>query len=175
MIARTLSVLLAPVLLGAPRAWAQVTAGIPSAADSLAAPATAWRLQHLDGRPASLAAWSGRVLVVNLWATWCEPCVAELASLQRLARQVHGLPVSVVLVASDRVEAVRPFLRRRGVTLPVLLEAAPPPAAFGEPMLPTTWIIDGMGRIVLQQRGARAWDGPEMVARVRALAAGVSP
>jgi peroxiredoxin len=129
-----------------------------------------WQLATVDGQPATLQRYRGRVLVVNLWATWCEPCVAELASLQRLSSTLADTTIAIVLVAADRAEAVRPFIRRRRLTLPVLLEQAPPPAVFGAPILPTTWIIDRAGRIVQVQRGARAWDDPRVVAALRALA-----
>jgi thiol-disulfide isomerase/thioredoxin len=128
-----------------------------------------WPWMRLDGTRTSLAALRGRPMVVNLWATWCEPCIAELPSLARLAAQVGDTSVVFVLVAADREARVREFVARRKVTLPVIVELAHAPEALGVTMVPTTWLIDAEGRIVMQHRGARAWDTPEMVARVRAL------
>lgn len=129
----------------------------------------AWPLLTLDNRRASLEALRGRVVVVNSWATWCEPCVAELASLQALRAAVPDTLLAFALVAPQRAEPVRAFVRRRGLTLPVYLEAAPPPRSFGFEAVPTSWIIDRRGTVVAQHRGAIDWNTPRMQAELRAL------
>lgn len=131
----------------------------------------AWPLLTLRGEPLTLGAFRGRVLVVNYWATWCEPCVAELRSMQALRSALPDTGVVFVLVAPQRPEPVQAFVRRRGLSLPVYLEGAPVPPVFGFEAVPTTWIIDRRGTIVLRHRGAARWDLPATIAFLTALAA----
>lgn len=133
-----------------------------------------WMLRGLDDdRLARLDAWRGRVLFVNLWATWCPPCTAELAGIQALHDSLATEPgVAFLVVSPERPGPVREFLRRRGHTFPAFVEGTRLPAAFGLRALPTTFVIDRDGRIVLAHRGAANWDTPRMRAYLRELAAG---
>ena len=119
-----------------------------------------WSLLTLDGQRRTLASFRGQVLIVNSWATWCEPCVAELQSLQALRTAIADTSLRFVLVAAQRREPVAAFVRRRSLQLPVYLEATPAPAIYRFDAVPTTWIVDREGRIVLRHRGARRWDTP---------------
>ena len=109
------------------------------------------------------------MLIINSFATWCEPCVAELKSLEALREAVPDSALVFALVAPQTATPVAAFVRRRGLGLPVYLEASPAPAVYRFEAVPTTWIIDREGRIVLRQRGAIRWDTPAMRQRVRAL------
>jgi thiol-disulfide isomerase/thioredoxin len=133
-----------------------------------------WSLFRLTGERTTLAAFRSKVLVINSWATWCEPCVAELKSLAALRAAVPDTTVAFLLIAPQRPEPVLQFVRRRRVTLPVFLEAQAAPAVFGFEAVPTTWIVAPGGRIVLRQRGAVRWDTPAMISRLRQLARGDS-
>jgi thiol-disulfide isomerase/thioredoxin len=129
----------------------------------------------MNGDRTSVAAYRGKVLVINSWATWCEPCVAELRSLTALRAAVPDTMVAFLLIAPQRAEPVAAFVRRRQLTLPVFLEASPAPPVFRFEAVPTTWIIAGDQRIVLRHRGARRWDTPAMVTQLRALVAETTP
>lgn len=117
-----------------------------------------WPLRTLDGRTLRLEELRGRVLFINVWASWCSPCVAELGSIQRLRDSLDGAPVEFLLVSPEDAEPVRRFLRRHDYRLPVYLEAAPMPEAYGLRALPTTFVVDARGDIVLRHRGAAEWD-----------------
>jgi len=117
-----------------------------------------WSLQRLNGKTQTLEPFRGRVMVINAWATWCEPCVAELRSFAALRAAVPDTSLVFVMVAAQRREPVAEFVRRRRLTLPVYLEATPAPAAYRFDAVPTTWIIDRAGRIAWQHRGAMRWD-----------------
>ncbi len=130
-----------------------------------------WSMFSLSGVPVSLDAFRGRVVIVNSWATWCEPCVAELGSFAQLRNAVSDTGLVFVMVAPQRKEPVQAFVRRRRLTLPVFLERTPAPAVYRFEAVPTTWIIDRDGYIALRRRGAMRWDTPAMEAFVRTLLA----
>ncbi|MFO7894516.1 MAG: TlpA disulfide reductase family protein [Longimicrobiales bacterium] len=117
-----------------------------------------WRLEDLDGAPLSLADYRGEVVVVNMWATWCAPCVRELASFQRLRASLGDAPVRFLFVSPEERGHVQTFVRRYGWDLPFAVEAEEMPDAFGLEALPTTYVIDRAGRTVLKHRGAAEWD-----------------
>lgn len=80
-----------------------------------------------DGRLVSLAAFKGRPLLINFWATWCPPCVEEMPLLDRFAREQGGRGpqgVQVLAIAADRMEPVQKFLQQNQLTLPVAVGGA---------------------------------------------------
>jgi len=131
-----------------------------------------WALRTLDGEERRLEAFRGRVLFINLWASWCTPCIREMASIERLRDAVGDTDVEFLIVAADDERPVRRFLRRYGYDLPIYLEEQRIPSAFGLRGLPTSWVVDRQGRIVLLRHGEAVWDTPEVVAFLRAVAAG---
>ena len=117
-----------------------------------------WTLRGLDGETFELERYLGRPLVLNMWATWCTPCVAELGSLDRLAESLVGSGVEFLIVSPESADRVRSFLRRHSYALPAAVEDQRMPASFGLRALPTTYVLDREGRVVLAYRGAADWD-----------------
>lgn len=134
-----------------------------------------WRVAALDGRTFELRELRGRTLFVNVWATWCRPCIAELGSIARLRDSLRGVPVEFVLVAPERRATVSRFVRRSRLALPVYVEMSPIPESYGLAAVPTTFIVAPDGRIILAHRGAARWDRPDVVALVRRVAREASP
>jgi thiol-disulfide isomerase/thioredoxin len=119
----------------------------------------------MDGRPASLAALRGRVVVLNFWASWCPPCVEEMPSLERLHRKLGPDGLVVLGVSVDENPTVyENFLRTSGVTFPNLRDPEKRLAArYGTFMYPETYIIGRDGRLVRKIIGAQRWNDPQMV------------
>jgi thiol-disulfide isomerase/thioredoxin len=120
-----------------------------------------------DGSPAQLADFRGHWLLVNLWATWCAPCLREMPSLDRLQAKL-GDRLTVLAVSQDRggAQVVDPFLEKlRLASLHIYLD---PKAVVGKGLgargLPTTFLVDGEGRVRAQLEGAAEWDSPDMLA-----------
>lgn len=115
-----------------------------------------------DGRPIKLDAYRGRLVLLNVWATWCAPCVKELPSLNRLQAALGGDSFQVLLVSVDRkgLEVAAPFLEKLGIK--GLRTAADPKSelarALGVAGLPTTLLIDAKGRIIGKMLGDAEWD-----------------
>jgi thiol-disulfide isomerase/thioredoxin len=119
-----------------------------------------------------LARHQGKPVLLNFWATWCEPCREEMPSLERLAARwrAKGLLVQTVAVA-DNPNLVKDFLGEvlpEGHTLPVLHDREQATSrAWQVRMLPTTVILDHGHRIVLRGRGAIDWDAPDIEEQLR--------
>lgn len=119
------------------------------------------------------ADYAGRPALLNLWATWCVPCVAEMPALDAFAARAPEF--TVLPLSSDRAgaPAVERFFRERGVAhLPVLLDPRGEAArALGARGIPTTLVLDAQGRERGRLEGAAAWASDAAVARLRALVA----
>lgn len=132
----------------------------------------AMTLNDLAGNPVELPrAWAGRTTLVNLWASWCAPCLKEMPDLQAFADEQGENGVQVVGIALDDAQAVRPFLRQHGITYPVLVDA--PGAAdagvrLGNPagVLPYSVLVSADGRVLKTRIGPFANAG-EIAAWVR--------
>lgn len=146
----------------------------------LGAPVPATRMRGLNGPDRLLTDLLGRPLIVNVWASWCGPCRAESASLERLAWLDGGRHFAVIGISTDDdVEAARAWLRHSNATIShyidrhLVLENL-----FGASRLPLTVLIAADGRVLERVHGAREWDSTEsraLLARVfrdPAIAAG---
>jgi cytochrome c biogenesis protein CcmG, thiol:disulfide interchange protein DsbE len=135
----------------------------------------------LAGERASLADYRGRVVLLNIWATWCPPCVEEMPALQRLHDQLEPDGFSVVAVSVDAAPGsvgvfgerggdVQAFVDSFGLSFPVLHDPSGNiQRRYNTPGLPASIIIDRAGRIRQKVLGAREWDSPDNVARIREL------
>ena len=126
---------------------------------------TVWPLHDLNGAPVDFASFRGRPVLVNLWATWCPPCVAEMPSIARLAADPRMKGVAVVCVSvDDSREAPRRFVEGKGWTMTMLHADEGVPGAFHSDGIPATFLLDPEGRVVASEVGAAKWDDPSVVA-----------
>jgi thiol-disulfide isomerase/thioredoxin len=159
-----------PTLYVAPPAG--VTRTAPVAAQAPVARKTPERipdlaLPGLDGASHRLSEWSGRPLVVNFWATWCEPCRREIPLLRSLRSEHVAKRLEIVGIAIDYADPVRKYVVDNRLSYPVLLgeqgglEAA---AAFGmDTVLPFSVFVDAGGRIVALKVGELHRDEAELI------------
>ncbi|CAA7626593.1 TlpA disulfide reductase family protein [Magnetospirillum sp. UT-4] len=128
-----------------------------------------------EGRAAGPEQWRGRPALVNLWASWCLPCVAELPALDRLAARMAGR-AHVVALCLDRagaVSAVNTYARLGIRTLAVRIDHHRQAGeAWGAPVLPTTLLLDPQGLERARFVGAAEWDSAAGVALLLALGEG---
>ena len=124
-----------------------------------------------DGGAASFADFRGKVVLVNVWATWCAPCVREMPTLDRLEADLGGADFAVVAVAVDRqgLPAVARFYDTHGIAnLPPFVDPSyAVPRALGVIGLPTTVLLDRAGREIGRLVGGAEWDSPEAIALIR--------
>jgi thiol-disulfide isomerase/thioredoxin len=128
------------------------------------------RLLDLEGRPANLTDFQERVLVVNFWATWCGPCLAEMPSLERLQGHLGGRGLRVVAVTDEPIEIVSAFLRESPYSFTILVN---PDRTLARRLriwsIPWTLVLDSRRRLVHFHQGARLWDTPDMIDNLTAL------
>lgn len=125
------------------------------------------------GRVLTLTGLRGRVLVLNVWATWCAPCRRELPSLDRLARTLDDRRFVVALLSAD-VDTLRAeeYLHQRGIRatalVPVMRGEAL--AALAIDRVPTTLILAEDGALVARVLGPREWDSPQIIDELETVA-----
>jgi|TARA_R110002167_G_scaffold235512_2_gene440766 thiol-disulfide isomerase/thioredoxin len=126
-----------------------------------------------DGRNLTLADFEGRVVLLNIWATWCPPCREEMPTLDALQARLGGSDFHVLPLSIDRagLEPVRRFYRETGIRNLDLYIAEDTRAmlALAVVGLPTTILIDRIGRERGRLAGPAEWNSPEAVAQISAL------
>lgn len=159
--------LLRPALrseLGQRTLQAMVSIGAPATPAGLVVaqrgkPMPAIRLAALEGGQIELpAAYAGRPLLINLWASWCGPCLKEMPELDRFARLQGAKGTQVVGIALDQADSVRAYLKRVPVAYPILLDVAGPRDSgvqLGNPkgVLPYSVLVGADGRMIKQKLG----------------------
>jgi len=98
-----------------------------------------------------------KVVIINIWATWCPPCVAEMPSFQLLYDD-YKEKVAFVFVANDEREKVKNFLLKKGYSFPVYYQKTKAPKQLETSSIPVTFIIDKKGNIVVKETGAANWN-----------------
>lgn len=129
------------------------------------------QLSDLDGKSHDLAALRGKVVLVNYWATWCEPCRDEMPSLGRLQKKLDPKRFVVLAVNVDEPESrIRKFLEQTPLGFPVLLDPERKAGkAWNVRVLPASFVIDRDGRIRYTAVGELDWDAEAVSARIAAL------
>ncbi|OGT00616.1 MAG: thiol-disulfide isomerase [Gallionellales bacterium RIFCSPLOWO2_12_FULL_59_22] len=125
-------------------------------------------LRGFSGSTKKFSDFKGKPLIINVWASWCGPCRAEMGSLNRLARRYGGKQFNVIGISTDdNGSAAAAFIRKSGVTFENFLDSK----LFLENMLgadtiPLTVLVDANGRVLEKVRGSYEWDSPEIIAAI---------
>ena len=135
-------------------------------------PAPAFQALRLDGTVSGLADYRGKVILLNVWATWCGPCRTEMPSMQRLHTQFAGSDFRIVAVSVDqeRSAVVRAFADDLGITFDILHDPTGEiQRLYKTTGVPESWVIDRSGTIIKKVVGATEWDSPTNTALIRTL------
>ncbi len=167
---RTIALAAAGTLAGAALGRKALAAKL---AESAPKPLPEFSFTDADGKPHTVADFTGRGLLINLWATWCPPCVAEMPALDRAQAALAAEGIVILALSSDRggKALVEPFYRDKGIRqLGLWLDPRGAASrALGARGLPTTVLVDREGRERARVEGDQPWDSPEMLAAIRRL------
>jgi len=128
----------------------------------------------LNGPSRALSSYRGRPLIINVWASWCGPCRAEAASLERLAWSEAGSRYTVIGISTDdyRDEALK-WLRHSNATVSHYIDSRLVlENMLGASTIPLTVLVDASGRVVARFHGARQWDSAESIRVIERAYAG---
>src|ERR1700736_1549919 len=138
-------------------------------------PAPTISLVDLAGNTVSLSEFAGRLVLINLWATWCEPCLREMPSLERLQSRL-GDQITVVAISEDRGggKTVEPFINKLGLkSFKTYLDPKSDVGrAFKVAGLPTSFLIDREGKVLGRVEGAAEWDSPKLLEVLKSVPGG---
>jgi thiol-disulfide isomerase/thioredoxin len=124
-----------------------------------------WTLLDLDGKPVEFSSFQGRPILLNIWATWCGPCLQEMPSIANLAasEDLKGRGIVFLCVSTDdSAEALRQFMKGKDWKMTVLRATSIPPV-FQTEGIPATFLIAPDGRIAAAEMNAAVWDDPSVV------------
>ena len=116
-----------------------------------------WRLRSLKGQRVNFNRSQNKPIVLNFWATWCPPCIAEMPSLQSLYDDYKG-QVDFYFVSNEDQKAIQKFTTKGDYDLPIFNPLEQQPEPLQASSLPTTYIIDKKGKIHIQKVGAADWN-----------------
>ncbi|MDD3772208.1 MAG: TlpA disulfide reductase family protein [Weeksellaceae bacterium] len=111
---------------------------------------------------ANLADFRGKVVFLNIWGSWCPPCVAEMPSIQSLYESKRDDVEFVLLTMQDRPEKFVPFLEENNYSMPVYEANSPLPKSLIPNSFPTTFIINKKGEVVLKETKSKDWNQKEI-------------
>jgi len=116
-----------------------------------------YKVRSLDGEALGVDIGIGTVTFISYWATWCPPCIAELPGIQKFY-EAYGDRVQFLLITNETPEVVQRFLDQKNYDLPVVFPRMQPPKALYEPSIPTNYLIDQHGNIIIKEKGASNWN-----------------
>ena len=129
-------------------------------------PAPNFTLPNLDNKMISLADYKGKVVLLNIWATWCPPCVEEMPSMEKLYQTFKGQDFEILAVSIDVTGAkdVAPFMKKYKLNFPALLDPKGSiKVLYQTTGVPESFIIDKQGILVEKVIGARDWANPKFI------------
>jgi peroxiredoxin len=153
---------------------------VPSAIAASTKAAPAFTLRDVNGQPHTLAQYKGKVVLVNFWATWCQPCMVEMPHLQKMHTELgpQGLVVLGISADSARdVGKVKPVVVTKGVTYPVLLDPQTTVVSLFNPAktMPFNVVVDRAGNIAATHSGYNPGDEVTLRKEIEALLAQSAP
>lgn len=120
-----------------------------------------YQLVDLEGSTTTAEIGHGKVTFLSYWATWCPPCIAELPSIQELYND-YGDKIDFVLLTDEDPEVVIKFLEKKAYDLPVFISKMQTPEKLYERSIPTNYIIDKSGKIIVKEQGATDWNSKKV-------------
>ena len=129
-------------------------------------PAPDFTFPGLNGKMVSLSDYRGHIVLVNIWATWCPPCVDEMPSMEKLYQELKGEKFEILAVSIDSLgtKAVAPFMKKYSLSFPALMDPdGTIQTLYQTTGVPESFIVDQDGLLIEKIIGPRDWAKPEIV------------
>ncbi len=120
-----------------------------------------WNLVTMNSEKVNLSQSEDKVVLINFWATWCPPCVAEMPELQELY-DTYRDKVDFYFITNEQPKTIHFFMEKKGYNLPVYIQVAPSPKILKSSSLPTSYLISKSGEIVMRKTGAASWNSDKV-------------
>lgn len=118
-------------------------------------------LLTMEGKRTSLSKFEGKTIFMNLWATWCPPCIAEMPNIQRLYDDIENEDIVFIMASlDDDPQKAWDFVKRKGFTFPVYSVIAKP-RVYDSSVVPSTFVISPQGEVVMKHQGMAKYDTEE--------------
>jgi len=145
---------------------------IPSLTESFPEAGTGFYFAGSDGVTRSLGYHRGDVVFMNVWATWCPPCIAEMPSIHALYNELKDDEnITFLLVSKDEeFEKAIEFMERRNFDMPIVHFRGREAGLYESQVIPTTYVITKDGRLAMEKQGLAKYDTPEFIRFMRELA-----
>ena len=126
-------------------------------------------LADVNGNTVDLSQWKGQPIFLNLWATWCPPCIAEMPDINQLYLEVNpSIKFAIISVDEDREKAIA-FAKRKQFDFPIYFPKNELPKVYRSGAIPTTHVINSNGEIVVTQKGMAKYSSDIFIAFLRSL------
>ena len=122
---------------------------------------SSWKLRDLEGNEINYSNTKGEIVFMNLWATWCPPCIAEFQGIQDLYDDYKD-KVTFIMVSDESPETIKKFLTRKGYDIQIFNPLTNYPDDFNPRSIPRTFIIDKESHIVVDKKGAANWNSDKV-------------
>ena len=129
-----------------------------------------WQLQEIDGNSVNFNTSKNKVVLINFWATWCPPCIAEMPSLHKLYDDYENT-VDFYFVSNEEIDVLNEFLGKNNYSFKVHVPKTKYPDTFDVSSIPRTFLIDKNGNIVIDKTGAANWNSEKVRNQIEVLLA----
>lgn len=120
-----------------------------------------YQLSTINGTNKVVEVGQGKPVFISYWATWCPPCLAELPSIQKLYTDYHE-EVDFILITNEEQQKVRRFIDKNPYDLPLYTPRMSPPEKLQGQRIPTNYLIDAKGKIIIKETGAADWNSERL-------------
>ncbi|MFC2125339.1 TlpA family protein disulfide reductase [Bacteroidota bacterium] len=129
-----------------------------------------FRVVDADGSIIDVSEWKGRVIFLNIWATWCPPCIAEMPGINKLYNDIHKEDIIFLMLSVDEdFQKAIDFVKRKEFDFPVYGLYSSVPAVYSGKVIPTTYVISPEGRIMIRKEGMADYDSESFRSFLRSM------
>jgi thiol-disulfide isomerase/thioredoxin len=125
-------------------------------------------LKTMDGKALTVASLEGKMAFVNVWATWCGPCLKEMPSIERAKALLESEGYVFIAISNEEHENIENFIAKNDYTFD-FAELGMGLEALNVYSLPASYIVNGKGNLVYEHMGAKEWDSPENILMFKSL------